>query len=282
MKKIILAVFVVITVNSVAQVQFPKASPNGKIEQKVGVTDLKVKYSRPSANNRVVFGNVVPFDKIWRTGANENTLLTTSDDLVFGKDTLRKGTYAIFTKPGKDAWELYFYKDTLNWGEPRVWDDAKVALKTTSNVKPLQDMVEVFTIDVQQSDANSGQLVFAWEKTKVAFPFQVLTRKKVLAGIDKLMAGPSAGEYFAAGSFYFKEKIDTKKALEWVSKAVEMQGDDAYWMLRTKSLIQAELGDYKGAIETANKALKASEKVKNQANIDMNKASIVEWTKKMK
>lgn len=282
MKKIILAVFVAITVNSVAQVQFPKASPNGKLEQKVGVTDLKVKYSRPSANNRVVFGNVVPFDKIWRTGANENSLLTTSDDLVFGKDTLRKGTYAIFTKPGKDTWELYFYKDTLNWGEPRVWDDAKVALKTTSNVKSLQDMVEVFTIDVQQSDANSGQLVFTWEKTKVTFPFQVMTRKKVLAGIDKLMAGPSAGEYFAAGSFYFKEKIDTKKSLEWVSRAVEMQGDDAYWMLRTKSLIQAELGDYKGAIETANKALKASEKAKNQANIDMNKASIEEWTKKMK
>jgi tetratricopeptide (TPR) repeat protein len=143
-------------------------------------------------------------------------------------------------------------------------------------------MVEVFTMDVQQLDANSGQLVLSWEKTKVSFPFQVMTRKKVLAGIDKLMAGPSAGEYFSAGSFYFKEKIDLKKALEWVSKAIDMQGEDAYWMLRTKSLIQAELGDYKGAIETANKGLKASEKAKNQANIDLNKASIEEWTKKMK
>jgi hypothetical protein len=282
MKKIIVAVIVIISMNLNAQVQFPKVSANSKLEQKVGVTDIKVKYSRPTANNRVVFGNVVPFDKIWRTGANENTLFTTSDDLVFGKDTLRKGTYSIFTKPSKESWDLFFYKDTLNWGEPRVWDETKVALKTTANTKPLQEMVEVFTMDVQQSDANSGQLVFTWEKTKVVFPFQVMTRKKVLAGIDKLMAGPSAGEYFSAGSFYFKEKIDLKKALEWVSKAIDMQGEDAYWMLRTKSLIQSELGDYKGAIETANKGLKASEKAKNQANIDMNKASIEEWTKKMK
>jgi hypothetical protein len=280
MKKIIICIALSFVVNGYSQIQFPKASPQGKIEQRIGVTDVSVSYSRPSVKGRTVFGNVVPLDKIWRTGANENTIIKTSDDLIFGKDTLKKGTYAIYTKPSKDTWELYFYKDTLNWGEPRNWDETKVALKTQANVKNLTDAYEAFTIDIQQVDVNNGQLILAWDKTKVVFPFQVNTRKKVIVGIDKLMAGPTAGEYFNAGSYYYKEKIDLKKALDWVSKAIEMQGEDAYWMLRTKSLIQAELGDYKGAIATAKKALLASEKAKNQANIDLNKASIEEWSKK--
>jgi tetratricopeptide (TPR) repeat protein len=280
MKKIIISITLLFSICGYSQIQFPKASPQGKIEQRIGVTDITVSYSRPSINGRVIFGNVVPVDKIWRTGANENTIIKTSDDLIFGKDTLKRGVYSIYSKPSKETWELYFYNDTLNWGEPRNWDDSKVALKTQSNVKLLNDSYEFFTIDLQQLNVNNGQLVLAWEKTKVIFPFQVNTRKKVTKSIDKLMAGPTAGEYFNAGSYYFKEKIDLKKALEWVSKAIDMQGEDAYWMLRTKSLILAELGDFKGAIETAKKALIASEKAKNQANIDMNKASIEEWKKK--
>jgi tetratricopeptide (TPR) repeat protein len=280
MKKIIISIYLLFVLNGYSQIQFPKVSPQGKIEQRIGVTDITVSYSRPSINGRVIFGNVVPMDKIWRTGANENTIFKTSDDLIFGKDTLKRGVYSIYTKPSKETWELYFYKDTLNWGEPRNWDDSKVALKTQSNVKLLNDSYEFFTIDLQQLNVNNGQLLLTWEKTKVIFPFQVNTRNKVTKSIDKLMAGPTAGEYFNAGSYYYKEKIDLKKALEWVSKAIDIQGGDAYWMLRTKSLIQAELGDFKGAIETAKKALIASEKAKNQANIDMNKASIEEWKKK--
>jgi hypothetical protein len=280
MKKIIISITLLFSISGYSQMQFPKASPQGKIEQRIGVTDITVSYSRPSINGRVIFGNVVPMDKIWRTGANENTIIKTSDDLIFGKDTLKRGVYSIYTKPSKEAWELYFYKDTLNWGEPRNWDETKVALKTQTNVKNLTDAYEVFTIDIQQVDVNNGQLIFAWDKSKVIFPFQLNTRKKVVVGIDKLMAGPTAAEYFNSGSYYYKEKIDLKKALEWVSKAIDIQGEDAYWMLRTKSLIQAELGDFKGATETAKKALIASEKAKNQSYIDIIKASIEEWKKK--
>lgn len=280
MKKLIFMIVLSITLHVNAQIQFPKTSPLSRMEQRIGVTDIAVTYSRPSVKGRTVFGSVVPFDKVWRTGANENTLIKISDDLIFGNDTLKKGTYAIFTKPSKDVWELYFYKDTLNWGEPRNWDETKVALKTQTNVKNLTDAYEVFTIDIQQVDVNNGQLIFAWDKSKVIFPFQLNTRKKVVVGIDKLMAGPTAAEYFNSGSYYYKEKIDLKKALEWVSKAIDIQGEDAYWMLRTKSLIQAELGDFKGATETAKKALIASEKAKNQSYIDMIKASIEELKKK--
>ena len=94
---------------STAQLQTPKASPLAKFEQRVGLTDIKIEYSRPSKNERVIFGNVVPFEEIWRTGANENTKFTTSDFLIFGTDTLKAGTYAIYTKPSKESWEIIFY-----------------------------------------------------------------------------------------------------------------------------------------------------------------------------
>lgn len=265
-----------------AQIVAPKASPQGKIEQKIGVTDLRVEYYRPMKNNRVVFGEVVPFNEIWRTGANENSKFTCSDALVFGTDTLRAGTYALFTKPSASNWEIYFYTETSNWGLPETWDASKVALKTTVPTIALNDVVEVFTMNLDPVSSKMGQLSISWDKTRVMVPFAVPTTQKVLASIEKTMTGPSANDYFAAADFYFKEKKDLQKAREWVTKAVEMRGDDAYWMLRVKALIEAELGDYKAAIETAKKGLAAAEKAKNTANIALNKASIEEWSKKKK
>lgn len=265
-----------------AQIVAPKASPQGKIEQKIGVTDLRVEYYRPMKNNRVVFGEVVPFNEIWRTGANENSKFTCSDALVFGTDTLRAGTYALFTKPSASNWEIYFYTETSNWGLPETWDASKVALKTTVPTIALNDVVEVFTMNLDPVSSKMGQLSISWDKTRVMVPFAVPTTQKVLASIEKTMTGPSANDYFAAADFYFKEKKDLQKAREWVTKAVEMRGDDAYWMLRVKALIEAELGDYKAAIETAKKGLAAAEKAKNATNIALNKASIEEWSKKKK
>jgi tetratricopeptide (TPR) repeat protein len=265
-----------------AQIVAPKASPQGKIEQKIGVSDVKVEYYRPMKNNRVVFGEVVPFNEIWRTGANENTKFTCSDALVFGTDTLRAGTYALFTKPTASNWEIYFYTETSNWGLPETWDASKVALKTTVPTIALNDVVEVFTMNLDPVTNKMGQLSISWDKTRVTLPFAVPTAQKVLASIEKTMTGPSANDYHAAAEFFYKEKKDLQKAREWATKAVEMRGEDAYWMLRVKALIEAELGDYKTAIETAKKSLLAAEKGENKAYVAMNKASIEEWSKKKK
>jgi tetratricopeptide (TPR) repeat protein len=265
-----------------AQIVAPKASPQGKIEQKIGVSDVKVEYYRPMKNNRVVFGEVVPFNEIWRTGANENTKFTCSDALVFGTDTLRAGTYALFTKPSASNWEIYFYTETSNWGLPETWDASKVALKTTVPTIALNDVVEVFTMNLDPVTSKMGQLSISWDKTRVTVPFAVPTTQKVLASIEKTMTGPSANDYHAAAEFFYKEKKDLQKAREWATKAVEMRGEDAYWMLRVKALIEAELGDYKAAIETAKKSLLAAEKGENKAYVAMNKASIEEWSKKKK
>ena len=282
MKKIIYTLIstVIITVSSTAQLQTPKASPLAKIEQKVGLTDIKIEYSRPSKNERNVFGNVVPFDEIWRTGANENTKFTTSDFLVFGTDTLKAGSYAIYTKPSKENWEILFYKETTNWGNPEKWDDSKVALKTKAKVTSLANQVETFSISLENLETNSATLNFTWDKTEAKVNFKIPTDAKVMSNIQKTMTGPSASDYYNAGNYYFAEKKDLKQALIWVSKAVELRGESAFWMVRTKALIQADLGDKKAAIETAKLSLAAAEKDGDKYYIDLNKASIEEWSKK--
>ena len=120
----------------------------------------------------MIFGDLVPFDKMWRTGANKNTILTTSDLMIFGKDTLQAGKYAIFAKPMKgNAWEMYFYTDTENWGTPEKWDASKVAVKTMATSHLTKDVVESFTISIDNVDSDAADLSFAWDKTKATVSF---------------------------------------------------------------------------------------------------------------
>jgi len=263
-----IALILCLSLNVGAQLQTPKASPVAKLEQRVGLTDIKIEYSRPSKNSRTVFGEVVPFNEIWRTGANENTKITTSDVVIFGKDTLKSGTYAIFTKPAVDSWELIFYSDVSNWGTPVTWEENKVALRVKAAVTTLPSVVETFTISLDNLENESANLTFTWDKTSVTFPFTLLTAQRSIANIQKAMAGPSSADYYAAGNYYYTNKIDNKQALEWVSKAIQ-SNPSAYYMYRTKAMIQKELGDKKGAIETAKAGLVVAEKSNNKNYITL-------------
>lgn len=261
-----------------AQIQAPQPSPFSKLEQKVGLTDVTIEYSRPGMRDRVIFGNLVPFGKIWRTGANENTKITFSDDVEIAGKSLKKGTYALFTKPGKDSWEVMFYSDATNWGTPANWDDSKVALTATAEVSELPFAMETFSIFLNDLKNDAAVLSIVWENTVASLPIKFPTDAKTLASIEKVMSGPSANDFFAAGSYYHDAKIDNKKALEWVNKALEMQNGDApYWILRRKSLIQADLGMKKEAIATAKLSLAAAEKAGNADYVKMNKDSLKEW-----
>lgn len=279
MKKILVLALSIVSFTSFSQVQTPRASPLSKVEQKVGLADISISYYRPGKKDRTIFGDVVPFGELWRLGANENTKITCSDNLIFGKDTLKAGTYAIFAKPNKDNWEVIFYTETTNWGTPDKFDDKKVALKVIAAVVNTNDVTETFTINFDNIQNASANLQFAWDKTKVNVPFTLNTKDKVLASIKKTIDGPTANDYHAAATYYFQEKLDMKQALEWSTKAVEMRGETAYWMTRLKSQLQAANGDYKGAIETAKKSMAAAEKDGDQNYVKMNKASIEEWSK---
>ncbi|MEN9743519.1 MAG: hypothetical protein RLZZ65_1324 [Bacteroidota bacterium] len=280
MKKIILYTLLLFPLLAIGQVVTPKASPSAKLQQKVGLADIQIEYSRPGAKGRVIFGDLIPYEQIWRLGANENTKITCSEALIFGKDTLKAGTYALFAKPGKEKWQLYFYRDFSNWGLPDNWDNNNVALEVSAAAKNTQDFQENFEIGLDALTNNGGQITFSWERTKVVLPFALNTQTKVLASIDKTMAGPSANDYHAAATYYFNENLDLKKALEWSTKAVEMRGPSAYWMTRLKAQLQAANGDFKGAIETAKISMEAAKADGDNAYVVSNQKSIEEWSKK--
>lgn len=263
-----------------SQVRTPQSSPKASITQVVGLTDVTIDYSRPSAKGRTVFGDLVPFGKLWRTGANANSIITFSDDVMIDGKTLKKGKYAIFTVPKADNWEVIFYTDTNNWGLPETLEESKVALRTTAKAQTLSNKVETFTIAMNHLDNNFGLLEISWEKTLVAVKIEVPTNKTAMASIESALNGPSAADYYAAGTYYFQSNGDMKKALEYVDKALSMNPNKPFWQLRQKSLIQAKLGDKKGAIETAKLSLAAAEEAKNNDYIKMNKESIAEWSKK--
>jgi len=281
MRKIILTLSILLSSLTIeAQVKTPQPSPKATVEQVVGLTTVTIDYSRPSMKGRSIFGDLVPFGKLWRTGANQNSMVTFSDDVVIDGKTLKKGKYALFTTPKADNWEVVFYSDTDNWGTPEAWNEAKVALKT--NVKPetLNRNVESFTIGVNALDNNFGVLELSWEKTLVPVKFEVPTQKAAMASIEKALSGPTAGDYFSSAQYFYQSNGDMNKALEYVNKALELNKDKPFWYNRQKSLIQAKLGDKKGAIESAKMSLSAATAAKNNDYVKMNNESIAEWSKK--
>ena len=266
-----------------AQVETPQPSPFSKVEQKVGLTDITFEYSRPGVKGRTVFGDLVPFGKLWRAGANKNTQITFSTDVTIDGQEVKAGTYAIFVTPSAESWDVVFYSDASNWGTPQKWDDSKVAAKTTAQVHEVPFNVESFTIDINGITNSGANLEFIWEKTWVGVPFTVPTDGAVMASIDKTMAGPGANDFYSAAVYYLQEGKDLNKALEWMDKAVAMRkaaskdGKEPFWMMRQKSLIHAKMGDKENAIKAAKKSLSLAEEAGNADYVKMNKDSLKEW-----
>tara|TARA_R110002072_G_scaffold86876_3_gene196143 strand:+ start:2810 stop:3655 length:846 start_codon:yes stop_codon:yes gene_type:complete len=278
MKKLLLILLAFTTVYTVnAQIETPQPSPSSKLEQQVGLTDITIKYSRPGVKGRKIFGGLEAFDKIWRTGANARTSITFSTDATVNGQTLEAGTYAIFTKPGVETWEVYFYTDYKGSGVPQEWDASKVAAKTTVKPMELPFSVETLTLDINNIKEHSATLDLIWDKTVIAVPFEVPTDKLVSAGIDKVMGGPGARDYYAAAVYYLEAGKDINKAKEWMDAAMSKIEKPGFWQLRQQSLVYAKAGDKKAAIEIAKKSLAGAEKAGNSAYINMNKASLKEW-----
>lgn len=286
MKKLLLSAFVLIfTISINAQVKTPQPSPFSKIEQVVGLTDVTVEYSRPGMRGRTIFGDLVPYGKLWRTGANANTKITFSDDVMVDGQKLAKGSYAIYTKPGKNSWEVMFYSDANNWGTPSTWDDSKVAAKTTVDVIPMpaEMKIETFTITLDDLTTDSAVIGMLWESVYVGVKFEVPTKEKASASIESVMAGPGANDYYSAARYYLESGADLNKAKSWMEKAISMRkaasdnGTEPFWMVRQLSLIHAKMGDTKGAIKAAKKSLELAKKAGNADYVALNEKSLKEW-----
>ena len=278
MKKLVLFAFALTLMLSVnAQIKTPAPSPAAKIEQVVGLTDVSIEYSRPSMRGRTIFGDLVPYGKIWRTGANARTKVTFSNDVTIGEKELKAGTYAIFTIPQAESWQVIFYTDYAGGGAPAELDESKVAAHVKVQAYPIEKDIESFTISIDDITSGSAVIGMMWEKTYVGVEFKVPTDKTVSASIDSALAGPGFGDYYAAATYYLSEGKDIKKAKEWMDKAMSMTKEPGFWQLRQQSLIYAKAGDKKGAIEIAKKSLAAAKEAGNADYVKMNEDSLKEW-----
>ena len=256
----------------------PQPSPKATVEQRVGLTDISIEYSRPGVRGRTIFGDLVPFGKTWRTGANSNTKITFSSDISIEGQTLKAGSYGLYTVPNENSWEIMFYAESDNSGVPRDWDDTKVVAKTSVEVFSMPMNVETFTITFDDVSSTSAVIGLLWEKTYVGIKFEVPTDKLVSETIDAVMAAsPEAGDYYNAAIYYRQQDIDIKKANEWMEKAMSLTEKPAFWQLRQQSLIYAKMGDTEKAIAVAEKSLELSKEAGNEAYIKMNTQSLAEW-----
>lgn len=280
MKKLLLLFMAFATTNMVsAQVETPAPSPSAKLEQKVGLTDITIEYSRPGVKGRTIFGELEPWGTIWRTGANKNTTITFSDDVTFAGTDVKAGTYAIYTRLNSATdWDVMLYSDTNNWGTPQNWEDSKVVASAKVEVEEIPFNVETFAIDINNIKNDSAILELIWEKSYAAVPFSVPTDTKVSESIKAVMGGPSAQDYFASASYYYEEGKDIEKAVKWIDKAVEMTSKKPrFWFIHQQALIHAKAGNKKGAIEAAKASLELAKKQNYAPYIKKNEDVLKEW-----
>ena len=282
MKKNLLALLLVGAVAMVnAQVKTPQPSPAASVKQAIGLSEVVVEYSRPSANDRKVFGNLVPMNQLWRTGANGSTDITFGQEAQFNGVKVPAGKYALYTMPSGGEWEVVLYKDTEQWGAPKQLDDKLIVAKT--KVKALKNplFVETFSIDFNDLKTDQANLIMSWENTMVKVPIVMDSKKQVLESINSTLSTKEAkaSDYHQAASYYLQEKMDLKKALEYATKANEMQ-PDVFYMLKLKSEIEAANGMKKEAIATAAQSLALAKKAGNDDYVKMNMDNMAKWSKK--
>jgi len=278
MKKLILLTFICSLSLSVnAQIKSPQPSTSQTVTQTVGLTNIELSYSRPSMRERNIFGELVPYGKMWRTGANKNTTITFDKDVIIGSKEVKAGTYAIFTKPNAQSWEVYFYSDTSNWGTPAAWENEKVVASIKANVVAMPMEVETFTISFDAITNDSATLGFRWDHTYVAVPISFFTDTQVTKSIESVMSGPNAGDYYTAAVYYLNANKDIKKAKNWIDKAIEMRENPAFWYYRQQSLIYAKSGDKNGAIKAAKKSLALAKEAGNEDYVALNTKSLKAW-----
>ena len=238
------------------KVEFPSASQHAVVKQRVGLTDVEVDYSRPNKNNRKIFGGLVPFDKPWRTGANQPTKIKTSAPIKLGGKEVPAGEYVLYTIPGANEWTIVLSKNL----KPQTVADHKPqdeAARVTAKTVTLGSPAETFTIGFEDLRADSATLYLEWDTTRVPVKLGTNDVETVSQGIDAAVKSgkqQEAGFYYSAASFYLDQNKDLPQALKWVDQAIE-KNPKAYFMHYKKGQILAKMGNRKEAIAAAEKSI---------------------------
>ncbi|KAB1064038.1 DUF2911 domain-containing protein [Salibacter halophilus] len=264
---------------SVKAQDLPKPSPHAEVSQTVGLTNISIEYSRPGVKERDIFGGLVPFGKVWRTGANKATKITFDTPVTFGGEKVEAGSYAIFTIPSKDEWTVILNTTTESWGAGDYSEENDVArIEVESMDMPHMENMMFYFDELKDGSAN---LILRWAETGISIPVTVDYKKLAMQNIEAEFKKYENKYrlYDNAADFYIANNMDIDKAVEYAKKSVEM--NPKFWNMRTLSEAYAAAGNYKDAIKTAEKSMKLAEEAEYEPYIKINKENIKKWKSKM-
>lgn len=258
--------------------EVPRVSPKATVSQVVGVAEVKITYSRPGVKGRVIWGGLVPYDKVWRTGANEATTILFGDNVMIEGQPLAAGTYSLATIPGPTEWTVIFNKKTDLWGayEYKQEDDA-LRIKVKPETAPMTEWM-IFSFPSLSTD--SAEIALSWEKLKIAFRIKFDVVNKVLEGARKAVPEAKADDWrtpLRAAMFCVENKANLEEAARWVEKALTVNQN--YYTLFGKARLLAETGKRAEAIATAKKAIEVGKAAQPPADTAPAELAIADWEK---
>jgi hypothetical protein len=244
------------------QIKTPQPSPTATITQKVGVSNISVEYSRPGAKGREIFGGLVSYGKMWRTGANKATKITFNENCVFGGAKVKKGSYSLFTIPGEKEWTVVLNKNTELWGVGE-YDEENQVCSIVAKAIDTKDFTESFTIDFGTFQSFSAIMSLKWANTKIDIKIESLEAKKLEKQyLELLTKGPSANDYYNGAKFFADNTSEYEMALEWINTAIKKR-PDAFWMQFHKARILKKMGNNKESISVAEGVIELAREKKD-------------------
>ncbi|WP_337042923.1 DUF2911 domain-containing protein [Emticicia sp. 17c] len=272
MKKLNLKLFLVCTVISIssfAQINTPAVSPSATVSQGVGLTKVTIDYSRPSTKGRKIFGDLVPFGKVWRTGANKITSIKFDDDVVVNGNPVKAGSYGLYTIPTATDWTVILNTDDKQWGA-YGYDEKKDVLRFKVKSAKTKSLVEQMAIDFEGINPTTTDIVIKWENTEARFRVEQQVDDKIMAEIEEKTSKPevSIDTYFAAADYYYQKGIHLDKALVWANKVIEKNKE--YWAYQLVARVAAKQGNCAVALPNAEKSMELAKKAGDDAYIKLN------------
>lgn len=256
------AITVAFTSLTAQELKLPALSPTSTITQEFSTSKIEINYSRPSMRGRKIFGDLVPFGSVWRTGANAATKITFGEEVEIGGTKIPAGSYSFYSIPGANEWEIIINKNTGNWGA-MGYDTKDDVVRVKVKPSTLPQSMETFTMCVGNITFSSCTIDFAWENTKVSVPVKANNQERLTANIDKAINNPNI-PYQQAATYYFETNQQLDKALDYATKAAD-KNPKAYWLFMLKARIAAKLGNKSVAMEAANKTIEVAKGTPGEA-----------------
>lgn len=236
----------------------PNSSTTQTLIQELGIGKITLTYSRPNAKGREIFGGLVPYGEVWRTGANTSTQITFTENVLLEGHAVPAGQYSLFTIPNKDVWTIILNKTVGDWGA-YSYKQENDFLRFNVKAASVSGKQETLTFQFQNATTETTDLILSWDKVNLDIHIRSNDEEKILANIDRLMAEKEVSNliYFTAVQYYYLHNKDADKALGWIARAEkDFPKRGSYRLFKSRFLLRK--GDKEGAIKAAEEGIKVS------------------------